>query len=156
MVVIAIIGILSAIAVPSYRNYINKAKVAEVFVLIAKDQKAIAAYANVNGFPNSPTAASNMLNDIGGLTVCSSQFVGNCSFNQWGFSVAFTAEVASTEFWFHVIPYENNEIITLLCGNGGGAADTTEARAERDKIMPQHCKQGISTAMNAVGAGSLW
>ena len=156
MVVIAIIGILSAIAVPSYRNYIKKAKVAEVFVLLAKDQQAVAAYANVNGFPNSVTAATNMLNSISGLTVCSSAIVNSCTFDQWGINVTFGSEVSSTGFWIHVLPYEKNDIITWFCGNGGGAANSPEAIAERDKILPEHCKQYIITAINNAGASTLW
>ena len=49
MIVVAIIGILAAIAIPQYQNYVARAQVSEALSLASGAKTAIAEYANVNG-----------------------------------------------------------------------------------------------------------
>lgn len=49
MIVVAIIGILAAVAIPAYQDYITKAKVSKVASAVASVQTAIASYAQENG-----------------------------------------------------------------------------------------------------------
>ncbi len=49
MIVIAIIGILAAIALPAYQDYVIKAKVAEGFALAAPAQRAVEVWYSVHG-----------------------------------------------------------------------------------------------------------
>jgi len=49
MIVVAIIGILAAVAIPSYQAYVNKARFAEIFTAGKAAQDAIAEYAALNG-----------------------------------------------------------------------------------------------------------
>ncbi len=53
MIVVAIIGILAAVAIPAYQDYITKAKVSKVATAVASIQTAIADYAqnNAGTFP---------------------------------------------------------------------------------------------------------
>jgi len=52
MIVVAIVGILAAIAVPSYQNYTKRAAAAELVQVIAPVKAAISEYAVVNAaFP---------------------------------------------------------------------------------------------------------
>jgi type IV pilus assembly protein PilA len=61
MVVIAIIGILSAIAVPSYKTYITKAKISEGMVIINKVNKAVSEHYSVKGaFPSVDELAARL------------------------------------------------------------------------------------------------
>jgi len=60
MIVIAIIGILASIAVPSYRNYSTKAKVAGVVTLLQVNEGPIAEYIEVTGMIPGPSATSTL------------------------------------------------------------------------------------------------
>ena len=53
MIVIAIIGILASIAVPSYRDYVRKSNMAEVIALINAQSTKMQVFYNENGrWPN--------------------------------------------------------------------------------------------------------
>jgi len=58
MIVVAIIGILAAVAIPQYQNYVARAQVSEALVLASGAKTAVAEYFNVNGkFPANNEAA---------------------------------------------------------------------------------------------------
>ncbi|WP_435628264.1 pilin [Candidatus Ferrigenium straubiae] len=49
MIVVAIIGILAAVAIPAYQDYITKAKVSKVAAAVESIKLAVAQYAQENG-----------------------------------------------------------------------------------------------------------
>ena len=58
MIVVAIIGILAAIAIPQYQNYVARSQVAEALSLASGAKTAVAEYFNTNGtFPADNTEA---------------------------------------------------------------------------------------------------
>ena len=58
MIVVAIIGILAAIAIPQYQNYVARAQVSEALVMASGAKTAVAEYYMINGtFPQSNSEA---------------------------------------------------------------------------------------------------
>lgn len=79
MIVVAIIGILAAVAIPAYQDYVTKAKVSKVAAAVSSVQTALADYAQNNsgafpaaadnwdslGLSGAPTATT----EVSGITV---------------------------------------------------------------------------------------
>ena len=58
MIVVAIIGILAAVAIPAYQDYITKAKLAKIAGTMDPIKTAMAEFAQNNGVANIPTMAN--------------------------------------------------------------------------------------------------
>ncbi|WP_297922637.1 pilin [Metallibacterium sp.] len=76
MIVVAIIAILAAIAIPAYQNYLIRAQVSEGWALAGSAQAAVELFANETGnMPSNntsaglPTAASISGNYVSSVTV---------------------------------------------------------------------------------------
>jgi type IV pilus assembly protein PilA len=86
MIVVAIIGILAAVAIPQYQNYVARAQVAEGLALASGAKTAIAEYRSTTGEWPADNAAAGLAadpEDISGkyvksLTVSCSGPVGDC------------------------------------------------------------------------------
>jgi type IV pilus assembly protein PilA len=63
MIVVAIIGILAAIAIPQYQNYVARAQVAEALVLASGAKMAIAEYRITTGEWPADNAAAGLAAD---------------------------------------------------------------------------------------------
>jgi type IV pilus assembly protein PilA len=67
MIVVAIIGILAAIALPAYSDYTTRAKVSEVMIAASACKTAVSEFLQANGvFPTTTAAAG--CNDYSGAT----------------------------------------------------------------------------------------
>ncbi|MEJ1959088.1 MAG: prepilin-type N-terminal cleavage/methylation domain-containing protein [Nitrosomonadales bacterium] len=67
MIVVAIIGILAAVAIPAFQDYITKAQISKVGTALASVQTALADYAqnNAGAFPAANGWASLGINSSG-------------------------------------------------------------------------------------------
>ena len=70
MIVVAVIGILSAVALPQYSNYVTKAKLTEAFYAITPVKYGLVEYVSVNGDTSglSGKSWSQILKEIGVTT----------------------------------------------------------------------------------------
>jgi len=56
MIVVAIIGIIAAIAIPQYQDYVTRTRWADNFISVAQLKSAIADCMQNNGQPSPPVA----------------------------------------------------------------------------------------------------
>ncbi len=73
MFVVAIIGILAAIAIPNYVDYLKRAKISEAFILASGLTKTIADYYSYYGKLPPNNQASHLPENLGGQYVKSMQ-----------------------------------------------------------------------------------
>ena len=81
MIVVAIIGILAAVAIPAYQDYTVKSKVTEASNLVAGVKEAIAEQTDFTGLSNNTAVAAAAMNaplftDIKGNYVASVEAAG--------------------------------------------------------------------------------
>lgn len=110
MIVVAIIGILAAIAIPAYQDYIARSQVSEAFAMTTSQKTAIAEYAQNNGvYPGantSPKAAAlavagtysdaAVANDTGVITV-TMKSAGSVNAKVAGGTITLTPPTLSTD-----------------------------------------------------------
>lgn len=60
MIVVAIIGILAAIAIPAYQDYTQRAQIGEAFAMISGAKTGIAEFAQTNGAYPDATQLGNL------------------------------------------------------------------------------------------------
>ncbi|MBK1632332.1 hypothetical protein CKO31_16625 [Thiohalocapsa halophila] len=65
MIVVAIIGILAAIAIPSYLDYVRKARATEVFNSLGQPKAAVSEFAQVNNALPTTTQLGLNLTSLG-------------------------------------------------------------------------------------------
>lgn len=89
MIVVAIIGILAAVALPAYQDYTTRAKVTEGIGMASAAKLAVSDYRTaMNAWPNNNTSA--------GFTSPSSQYVSAVGINNSTVTVTFRAAAGVT------------------------------------------------------------
>ena len=88
MIVVAIIGILAAVAIPAYQDYIARSQVSEAVSLIGSGKMPLAEYLSDKGI--MPTATTDVLSTTVGKYTASIVITGD------GTNVTITATMMST------------------------------------------------------------
>ena len=122
MIVVAIIGVLSAVAIPQYQNYVARAQVSEGFSFLGSGKMAVAEYYNENGsFPaNNATARLGAANTIIG------KYVGSVTVDAGKLTVAFNTTTAHSKLQgknFALTPKDNGGSISWTCSVGTVGVD---------------------------------
>ena len=129
MIAVAIIGVLAAIAIPAYQNYIIRAKVSESLTFASQAKTAVAEFYQSQGSLPTSNPQAGLATSISGTNV-SQVTVGT------GGAITVTASVAG-------VPSGNSDIIftpatsasgiTWVCTTGGGTTLDNQYR-------PSNCK----------------
>ena len=151
MIVVAIIGILAAIAIPAYQNYTIRAQVTEGLSLADGWKTSMAEYYANNG--KMPTATT----DLKGVNASSGKYVSAVNVAKGAIEITYgnQANAAINNEILTLIPYTsaNNDIVwqcgTANAPSGAGAAlplasGTTEV-STATTVQPQY----LPTACNS-------
>ena len=156
MIVVAIIGILAAVAIPQYQNYVARAQVTEGLSLASGIKTAMAEYYNTNGvFPASSMTIDQRHEALGipAPAEFQSKLVKKIEVKTNGaLRVRFFDEadgvntlIANKSFW--LMPTDNGGSISWRCAcaysstescHGGGVTDPNGIIIE-EKYLPSSC-----------------
>ena len=132
MIVVAIIGILAAVALPAYQDYTVRAKVSEVVLAASSGKTAVAEFAQVNGF--MPSTASSPVTTQASKYVASVGYTGTDASNG---KITVITTTADTK-----IDTQQLDLSGLMTGTGqvtwtctAGATNPITA-----KYLPASCK----------------
>ena len=132
MIVVAIIGILVAVGMPQYQNYVARAQVAEGLTLASGAKTAVAEYFDTNGTFPADNAAAGLTTTITGNYVDSIQISGGEGLE---IVVAFSSD-ANTKIAngsLDLVATDEGGSISWTCYGDGGSLDITS-------YLPSSCK----------------
>jgi len=146
MIVVAIIGILAAIALPAYSDYMVRAKMTEVMGIASSAKTTITEYRQSMGIMPSSAA-------VGGISLDSGQsaYVSNIFYERSASTAAATASMTytidgaaigatltGTAFTMHGTPATSGQI-SWSC-TAAGTAGATTATSVDSKYLPPNCR----------------
>ena len=139
MIVVAIIGILAAIAIPQYQNYVAGAQVAEAFSLASGAKVAVTEYLNTNGtFPaDNSEAGLPDPDDINGKYIKSvTIFCNSCA--ELSIDAVFrdTAHKNLAGGWASLWAKDEGGSLSWRCSGSGGMGDPVDVT----EYIPSSCK----------------
>lgn len=133
MIVIAIVGILAAVALPAYQDYTARAQMSEALTLAEGQKSAVVEYYSDNGtFPNSNTSAGIAAsNEIKGKYVASVKVEGNAS----------VASITATMNSSNVNKDIKGKILVLVGKQNSGSFSWECKKGSVDeKFLPSTCR----------------
>lgn len=131
MIVIAIVGILAAVALPAYQDYTARAQMSEALTLAEGQKSAVVEYYSDNGtFPNS-NASAGISTKIEGKYVSSVTVTGSSN------TASITAQMKASGV--------NNDIKSkklVLVGKQSSGSFTWECKKDDvdEKFLPSSCR----------------
>ena len=156
MIVVAIIGILVAVGMPQYQNYVARAQVAEGLSLASGAKTAMAEYHDTNGdFPDATSMSLDELHEALGIaaaTELTGNYVEKMEVGKFGrLQVFFKPEtdgahsaIASKSFYLMATDNEGSISWHCACGTSvndcnRGGVPTSGSTAIEEKYLPSSC-----------------
>jgi type IV pilus assembly protein PilA len=131
MIVVAIIGILAAVALPAYRDYSVRAKVSELILAASSAKNSIAEYVNTQGV--MPDTASVSIESQQSKYVASVVYTGTNATSGFIRVTATAAEPAISGNTLDLTGTVNSGQVTWVCSPGAAGGINT-------KYMPSSCR----------------
>ncbi len=134
MIVVAIIGILAAIAIPAYQDYTTRAKISEVMVIASAAKTSTSEYyLSTNSMPASTSQAG--IND----SAAQSQFLSGITFatNGTGVDLTYTLNAGAGQ------PLPAGAAGTIVfhgSGSSDGVSWTCNTGTVPAKYLPANCR----------------
>ena len=145
MIVVAIIGILAAIAIPAYQDYTIRAQVTEGLSLAGPVETAVAEfYANHGSFPTSLTGTS--AGGLGFSAPPSGKYVSGVDWSNNAVVIGYGNQVNQTinsaVLTIGVSTSANGDLV-WACGGASapGSSVSTGSWTSQTKYLPAACKQ---------------
>ena len=132
MIVVAIIGILAAVALPAYRDYSVRAKVSELVLAASSAKTSVAEYVNTNGV--MPSTASVAIESQLSKYVSSVNYVGSTASEGYIEVIATTVESAIAGDELRLQGVASNGQVVWTCNTTGSASPI------EPKYLPSSCK----------------
>ena len=141
MIVVAIIGILAAVAIPQYQNYVARAQVAEGLSLASGAKTAVAEYFSTNGtFPADNTEAG--LSDAGTIT---GNYVESVTVSVADGKALITALFSSTDAHSKL----QGKSMVLTAVDHGGSIGFACSGTDIESYLPSSCADVAGVPMDA-------
>ena len=146
MIVVAIIGILAAIAIPAYQDYLIRSQVSEGLTMAAAAKAGVSEYyANKGDWPSDNSAAG-----MGSATSIQGKYVQSITVNDGGIQVKYGNEV-NTKLMSATVGltpgFSANGDVIWKCGTSGtpsgwsGTQTATSANTSvAGKYLPSSCR----------------
>ena len=143
MIVVAIIGILAAVAIPAYQDYIARAQVSEAFVLADGMKTDITSALQLGACPaNSAGIVGDVQQDtsyagkyVEKMTVAGTLATG-CTITAKFRSTGVSASLISKTVAMHLDPAKNGGVACII----SAAVSGTAVSSVPAKFLPQACK----------------
>lgn len=127
MIVVAIIGILAAVALPAYSDYTKRAKVSEIMVLASKDKVSVSEYfLSVGTFPTA--AESGVSTDA-----AQSAYITDIAYATTPSTATLTYTVEETAIAAGTIVFEGT-------GGSSGVTWTCDTGTLPNEFLPANCR----------------
>lgn len=125
MIVVAIIGILAAVAIPSYQDYTKRAHVSEGFALAGAAKTSVSEYyASEGAWPTDNATAG-----LAGATSISGNSVTSVSVASEVITITYNAKVST-----------GGANVTLTASDTGGGINWACAGTVPTKLRPSNCR----------------
>ena len=138
MIVVAIIGILVAVGMPLYQNYVARSQVAEGFSLASGLKTALAEYHATHGkFPDNDTDKGNSVIGVEDPTSIKGKYVDKVTVDDKG--------NGTITVLFRPDSYHNGRFLRLTAIATGGAVSFPCTTDIEEPYRPKDCEEGVET-----------